>query len=77
MIVINAKGARDVRRLKRLAESLDAADVPDLPPAAPVRRRNAASVSTLPSVMISPATREAIMALEPSDLVFGGNYEEG
>lgn len=77
MIVINAEGSRDVRRLKRLAESLDADDIPDLPKTAPAHRRNAVSVSTLPSATISPSTREAIMELEPTDLVVGAEYEAG
>lgn len=72
MIVINAEGSRDVRRLKRLADSLDAADIPDLKQLAPARR---AGVSTLPGAAISEATREALMALEPTDLVVGAGYE--
>lgn len=78
MIVINAEGARDVRRLKRLADSLDASDIPDLAalkPLTPARRHGAVSVSTLPGAAISEATREALLALEPTDLVVGAEYE--
>ena len=78
MIVINAEGAKDVRRLKRLADTLDAADIPDprdLQQLAPARKQGKVSVSTLPSATISAATRQALMALEPTDLVMGADYD--
>lgn len=78
MIVINAEGSRDVRRLKKLADSLDAADIPDmsdLKQLTPTRKQGKVSVSTLPGATISEATREALMALEPTDLVLGAEYE--
>ena len=78
MIVINAEGSRDVRRLKKLADSLDAADIPDmndLKPLSQTRKQGHVSVSTLPGAMISEATRQAIMALEPTDLILGAEYE--
>ena len=77
MIVINAEGTRDVRRLRRLAESLDATDVPDLPQAAPAKRSAGSGVSILSSATVSPSTQEAILALEPTVLVVGSEYEDG
>jgi hypothetical protein len=78
MIVINAEGSKDVRRLKKLADSLDAADIPDLndlQQMAPTRKQGKVSVSTLPGATISAATREALMALESTDIVLGAEYE--
>lgn len=77
MIVINAEGAKDVRKLRRLARSLDAAELLDgseIKQLAPSRRRDEASVSMLPGVAISPATRQALMGLEQTDLVMGAEY---
>lgn len=80
MIVINAEGAKDVRKLRRLARSLDGAELLDgseIRQLAPARKREEAGVSLLPGVAISPATRQALMNLEQTDLVMGAEYEGG
>lgn len=83
MIVIKARGARDVRTLRRLASELSATSMSaletDMAPQevapAPQRRGRRPSVSTLPSASISLQTQAALLELMPVEVEPSGEYD--
>lgn len=83
MIVIKARGARDVRTLRRLASELSATSMSaaeadmaaqDVAPA-PQRRGRRPAVSTLPCAAISPQTHAALFDLRPVEIEESGEYD--
>ena len=83
MIVIKARGARDVNTLRRLATELQATSMSeveaDIAPQevapAPQRRGRRPSVSTLPAAAISLQTQAALFELKPVEVEEHGEYD--
>lgn len=84
MIVIKARGARDVRALRRLANKLSAGTV-SLTETAELNRPDAVSasgrrghnpgVTILPRAALSPQTQAAIAELRPVEMEQNGEYD--
>lgn len=83
MIVIKARGARDVKALRRLASELSATSMSsvetDIAPQevapAPQRRGRRPTISTLPCAAISPQTHAALFDLKPVEIEESGEYD--
>jgi len=83
MIVINARGARDVKALRRLATELQATSMStvetDIAPhevsPASQRRGRRPSVSTLPAAAISIQTQTALFNLKSVEIEDYGEYD--